>query len=144
MISMLSILTSKPLYLTSYPRYLCQHIHYIDHITPTVLMRSHPLYMMTSYPLYTTTYSQYLQHHNHCTCVSHPLFLSYHTLCIYDIASTICVTSDTFYKVSHPQFMTSRHNIYDITCTVFMLPLPRYLTLHPQYLCPHIPSQYDL
>ena len=40
--------------------------------------------------------------------------------------------------------MTSRHIIYDIICTVFMSSLPRYLTLHPQYLCPHNPSKYDL
>ena len=40
--------------------------------------------------------------------------------------------------------MTSRHIIYDTTCTVFMSSLPRYLTLHPQCLCPHNPSMYDL
>ena len=47
-------------------------------------------------------------------------------------------------KVSHPQFMTSCHIIYDITGTVFMSLLPRYLTLHPQYLCPPNPSKYVL
>ena len=107
-------------------------------------MRSHPLYMSTSYPLYTTIYSLYLYHHSHCTCVAHPLFPWYHPLCTYDIAPTIFLTSDTLYKVSHPQFMTSRHIIYDITCTVFMSSLPRYLKLHPQYLCPHNSSKYDL
>ena len=137
-------MTSHPLYLTSYRLYFCHHIHSIDDITSTVFMRYHPLYMSTSYPLYTTTYSLYLYHHRHCTCVSHPLFLWYHTLCIYDLATNISLTSDTLYKVSHPQFMTSRHIIYDITCTVFMSSLPRYLTLHPQYLCPHKPSKYDL
>ena len=40
--------------------------------------------------------------------------------------------------------MTSRHIICDITGTVFMSSLPRYLTLHPQYLCPHNPSNCDL
>ena len=78
------------------------------------------------------------------TCVSHPLFPWYHTLCIYDIAPTMCLTSDTLYKLSNPQFMTSCHITYDITCTVFMSSLPRYLTLHPQYLFPHNPSKYDL
>ena len=134
-------MTSLPLYLTSYRCYFCHHLHPIDDITPTLFMRYHPLYMSTSYPLY-TTYSLYLYHHRHCTCVSHPHFPWYHTLCIYDIARTICLTSDTLYKVSHPQFMTSCHIIYDITCTVFMSSLPRYLTLHPQYLCPHNPSTY--
>ena len=107
-------------------------------------MRSHPLYISTSYPLITTAYSLYLYHHSHYTCVSHPRFPLYHTLCIHDIAPTICITSDTLYKVSHPQFMTSDHIIYDITCTVFMSSFPQYLTLHPLYLCPHNPSTYDL
>ena len=51
--------TSQPLTLTSYPSYLCHHIHCIDDITPTVFMKSHLLYMTTSYPLY-TTYSLHL------------------------------------------------------------------------------------
>ena len=112
--------TSHPPYLISYWCYFCHHIHCIDDITPTVFMISHTLYMLTSYPLYTTKYSVYFYHHSHCTCVSHPHFPWYHTLCIYDIAPTICLTSDTLYKVSHPQCMTSRHIIYDISCTVFM------------------------
>ena len=122
---------SHPLYFTLYQRYFCHHIHCIDGITPTVFRRSHPLYMSTSYPLYTTTYSLYLYHHSHCTCVAHPLFPWYHDLCIYDIAATIFLTSDTLYKVSHRQFMTSGHIIYDITCTVCMSPLPWHLTLLP-------------
>ena len=133
-----------PLYMTSYRCYFCHHIHTIDDITPTLFMRSHLLYMLTSYPLYTKTYSLYLYHHRHCTCVSHPQFLWYHTLCICDIAPTIRLTSDTLYKVSHPKFMTSHHIIYDITGTEFMSSLPWYLTLHPQYLYPHNPSTYDL
>ena len=137
-------MTSHPLYLTSYRLYFCHRIHSIDDITSAVFMRSHPLYMSTSYPLYTTTYSLYLYHHRHCTCVSHPLFPWYQTLCTYDLATNISLTSDTLYKVSHPEFMTSHHIIYDITCTVFMSSLPRYLTLHPQYLFPHNPSKYDL
>ena len=139
-----SFMTSHPLYLTSYRYYFYHHIHSIDDITPTVFMKSHLLYMSTSYPLCTTTYSLYLYHHSPCTYVSHPLFPWYHTLCIYDIAPTICLTSDTLYKLSNPHFMTSRHLTYDITCTVFMSSLPRYVTLHPQYLFPHNPSKYDL
>ena len=40
--------------------------------------------------------------------------------------------------------MTSCHFIDDITCVVFMSSLPRYLTLHPEYLSPHNHSKYDL
>ena len=137
-------MTSHPLYMTSHRGYFCHHIHSIDDITPTVFMKSHLLYMSTSYPLNTTTYSLYLYHHSQCTCVSHPLFPWYHNICIYDIPTTIYLTSDSLYKASHPQFMISCHIIYDITCTVFISTFPRYLTLHPQYLCPHNPSTYDL
>ena len=127
--------TVSTLFLSQHPLYWWYHTN--------LFMRSHPLYMLISYILNTTTYWLYLYHHSHCTCVSHPLFPWYHTLCIYDLAPTICLISDTLYKVSHPQFMTSRHIIYDITCTVFMSSLPQYLTLHPQYWCPHNPSKYD-
>ena len=74
----------------------------------------------------------------------HPLFPWYHTLCIHDLATNISLTSDTLYKVSHPHFMTSCQIIYDITCTVYRSSLLWYLTLHPQYTCPHNPSKYDL
>ena len=137
-------MTSHPLYMTLYQGYFCHHIHSIDDITPTTFMRSHLLYMLTSYPLYTTAYSLYLYHHSHCTCVSNTLVPWYQNLCIYDIAPTIYLTWDTLYKVSHPQFMTSCHIIYYITGNVFMSSIPWYLTLHPQYLCPHNPSTYDL
>ena len=36
-------MSSQPLYLTSWPLYLCHHIHFIDDITPTIFLRSHPL-----------------------------------------------------------------------------------------------------
>ena len=138
-------MTSHTLYLTSYQHCFFHHIHCIDDIIPTLFMRSHPLYMSTSYPLYC------IQEPIHYVCtitatvpVSHPHFPWYHTLCIYDIAPTICLTSDTLYKVSYPQFVSSRHIIYDITGVLFMSSLPQYITLHPQYLCPHNPSTYDL
>ena len=37
------LMSSQPLYLTSCPLYLCHHIHGIYDITPTVILRSHPL-----------------------------------------------------------------------------------------------------
>ena len=43
--------TSHPLYLPSYPLYLCHHIHCISDIIPNVFMWSHGLYMTTSYAL---------------------------------------------------------------------------------------------
>ena len=40
--------------------------------------------------------------------------------------------------------MISHHIIYDITCTVFMISLPLYLTLHPLYMCHHKHTIDDL
>ena len=124
------------LFLSSHPLYWWYHTKSIYEISCSIYVD------IISIVLYTTTLCLY--HHRHCTCVSHPHFPWYHTLYVYDIAPTICLTSDTLYKVSHPQFMTSRHIIYDITCVVFMSSLPRYLTLHTQYLSPHNHSKYDL
>ena len=39
---------------------------------------------------------------------------------MYDITTTICLTSYTIHKVSHLHFMTSHHIIYDITCSVLV------------------------
>ena len=140
------------------PPVLWHHTHYIWHridtfsiTTSTLLMISHQLYLWNLIFYICRHHIHYVQQHIHYICtitatvpVSHTHFPWYHTLCIYDLAPTICLTSDTLYKLSNPQFMTSRHITYDITCTVFMSSLPRYLTLHPQYLFPHNPSKYDL
>ena len=75
-------MSSHPLYLTSFPLYLCHHIHCIDVITPTQSMRLHPLWFMTSYPLYTTW---------------QPLYLCLHTHLFNDITPFVCMTSHSLY-----------------------------------------------
>ena len=77
-------MSSQPLYLTSCPLYLCHHIHCIDDITPTVILRSCLLYYTTSFPLYTTWQS------------------------LYDSTTTTFVTLDSLHITSPPGFMTSR------------------------------------
>ena len=128
-------MTSQPLYLTSHPLYLCHHIHSIDDITPTEFLRSHALYMTTLYPLHMTSQLLNMCHHTHSfnditpsVCRKwHPLYVKYN-----------------MHSIPRPYFMTSHHIFYEITCTVFMTSFQRYLTLHPQYLCPHKPSKFDL
>ena len=134
-------MTSHPLYLTLYRCYFCHHIHPIDDITATMFMRSYPLYRSTSDPLYTTTYSLYLYHNIHCTCVSHPLFPWYHTLCIYDISPTIFDTAATASLWSHPLYWCNHKNYgshhtwhpYDIIHTVYHISFTVY-DINPQYL----------
>ena len=137
-------MTSHPLYLTSYECYFFHHIHCIDDITPNLFTRSHLLYMLTSYPLYC------IQQPIHDVCTITATVPVSHTHTFHDITPFVymtlyrfCLTLETLYKISHPQLMTSHHIIYDITGTVFMSSLPQYLTLHPQYLCPQNPSNYD-
>ena len=122
-------MTLHPLYLTLYRHYFSHHIHSIDD-TNCIYEISSSIYVDIISIVYNNIFTIFVP--------SQPLYLRltttlsmYHTLCIYDIAPIICLTSDTIYKVSHPQFMTSPHIIYDITGTVFMTSLPRYLTLHP-------------
>ena len=124
------------LFLSPHPLYWWYHINCIYEISSSIYVDIISIVYNNIFTIFVPSQALYL-------CL-HPLFPWYHTLCIHDLATNISLTSDTLYKVSHPQFMTSRHIIYDITCTVFMSSLPRYLTLHPQYLCPHNPSKYDL
>ena len=127
--------TSHPLYLISYPLYLCHQL--------TVLIISNQLYLWDLIR-YMWHHIHYIWHHSHCICVITPLFRWYHTVSMYDITPTIWITSYTLYKVSHPHFMRSHHIFYDVTCTVFMTSLPLYLKLHPLYLCHHNHSIDDL
>ena len=122
-------MTSHPLYLTWYPLYLCHHIHPIDDITPTLFLRSHPVYMTTSYPFYITSQPLNVCHHtntfNDITPFafrkSNPLYVKYHTL----------------YKAPHPHLTILHHIIYDITCTVFIPSHSVYLKWRLPYLCHH-------
>ena len=71
-------------------------------------------------------------------CVSsHPPFQRYNTLCMQDITPTLCIKSYTLYKAPHPHFMTSHHTIYDIISTVFMTSPSLYLKWHLPYLGHH-------
>ena len=100
-------MTSHPLYLTSYPRYLWHHIQYIDGITPTVFMRSHPLYMTI---LYTSHHTNYIWHHTHDIIN----VISAISPTISDTASTISLSSNPVYQIYHT------HSLDALTHTIFM------------------------
>ena len=90
----------------------------------------------------------------------------HHTHCIWDHIHSICVITPTlliishllymwdhtvhpYYSVwtlqaSHPVFLASNHNNYDMTSTLFMTLYSLYITLHPLYLCHHTHSIYDI
>ena len=111
-------------------------------------------------------HTHYNKHHVHCICVitptlsmiSQPLYVWYHIQYMWDILSTIfmtsyplyditnlcvdyttfglCVTSFALQKMSHPLYDTN-HNLYDFTSTSGMTSYPLYQTSHQLYLCHH-------
>ena len=140
------------------PTFLWHHTHYIWHsieaisvTASTLLMISHQLYLWDLILYICQHHIHCIQQHIHYICtmtatvpVSHTHSFHDITAFVYMTLNPLYLTSDTLYKVSHPQFMSSHHIIYDITFTVFMSSIPRYLTLHPQYLCHHTHSKNDL
>ena len=146
-----SLYDIKQLFLGHHTHYVWHCIHCICVLTSTVLMMSHQLYLCNLIRYIWWHHIHCKRHHIHYICnitttvsgSSHPFFRWYHTLCMYDITPTVCITSYMLYKASHPHFMTSHHIICDSTCTVLMTSPPRYLTLHLLYLCHHNHSSDD-
>ena len=69
------LMTTQQLYLTWYPKYLCNQTHLIDDITTYVLMKSHPLHVWHHRHL--------IWHHIH-SCWQHTIVcMSWHTLCLW-------------------------------------------------------------
>ena len=139
------------LFLSPHPLYWWYHINCIYEISSSIYVDIISIVYNNIFTIFVPSQALYL-------CL-HPLFPWYHTLCIYDLATSISLTSDTLYKVSHPQFMTSHHIMYDITCTVFLTSLPLYLNTsftvflssRPVYQLQHThslyyitPSMYDI
>ena len=87
-------------------------------------MVSHHLYLWDLSCYIWWHYMHCKRHHIHYICniratvslSSHPFFQWYHTLYMYDITPTRCITFHTLYKASHCHFVTSHHIIYDIIC----------------------------
>ena len=137
-------MTSNPLYLTSYPRYLCHHIHCIDDITPAVFMEiSSAMYDDIISIVYNIIFTIFVTSQPLYLCLTPPLSMISHSLYIWHCTHYMFNIRYTI-KVSHPHFMASCHIIYDITCTVILKSLPLYLTLHPPYVCHHNHSIHDL
>ena len=117
------------LFLSPHPLYWWYHTTSIYEISSSIYVDIVSIVYNNIFTIFFPSQPMYL-------CLT-PTLPWYHTVCIHDFAPTICLTSGTLYKVSHPQFMITCHIIYDFKCIVFMSSLPRYLTLHPQNLCAH-------
>ena len=112
-------------------------------------------------------HTHYIRHRVHCICVitttlsmiSQPLYVRYHIQYMWDILSTIFMTSYTLcmttqpcvlttphsaylwhhlhYRRRHIHSITPSHNLYDFTSTSGMTSHPLYQTSHQLYLCHH-------
>ena len=83
-------MTLQPLYLTSYPRCLCHHIHGIDDITSAEFMRSHPIYIW-EYHIHC------IQQHIHYICNITAIVSVPHTHFFHDITPFVCMTLHPLY-----------------------------------------------
>ena len=124
------------LFLSPHPLYWWYHTNSIYEISSSLYVDIISIVYNNIFTIFVPSQPLYVCLISTLSMISWPLYIWH--------CPTMCLTLETLYKVSHPQFMPSRHIIYDITGTVFMSSLPRYLTLYPQYLCPHNPPTYDL
>ena len=116
-------------------------------------------------PLFWGHHTHYIRHVVHCICVitptllriSQPLYVWYHIQYMWDILSTIlmtsfplCMTSQPWvmitphlayvwhhlhYRRCHIHSITLSHNLYDFISTSGMTSHPLYQTSHQLYLC---------
>ena len=132
------------------------HIHYMCDITECLYLWHHTLYVydistlydithsvMTTQPLcnFTATMSDITPT---VSVPSHPVDQFYQAQCMYDITTTICMTSYALNMTSHPLFRASHHFMYyikstitDLMCTVSVSSCPPY-----QWYQSH--SMYDI
>ena len=141
-------MTSHQVYKTSIV-YVWHRMHYgIWCMTSYALW--HPHFMasfLSVYDIKVTVWWHHthcIWHHIHSICVitpmlliiSHPLYMWHHTVHTYYSVWTL--------QTSHPVFLASNHNNYDMASTLFKTLYSLYITLHPLYLCHHTHSIYDI
>ena len=118
-------------------------------------------------PAFWGHHTHYIRHRVHCICVitptlsmiSQPLYVWYHIQYMWDILSTIfmtsypiCMKSQPFvlitansayvwhllrYRRRHIHSITPRYNLWDFTSTAGMTSHPLYQTSHQLYVCHH-------
>ena len=131
------------------------HIHYMCDITQCLYLWHHTLCLWHIHIIWHHTqcydnttivlfHSHSVWHHTHCICVITPMDQFYHAQCMYDITATMCMTSYALHVISHPQFRTSHHFMYDIRSNLSDLTSTVSLSSHPPYWWYHSHYMYDL
>ena len=114
---------------TSCPLYLSHRTHYVHHtrymydfIFPPEdiisIQSQHAKIFMTSHPLQAWHHAPCIRHHTNCIFVITTSPLKSHPL-LYDITTTICVTSYALYISSYPLLMSSHFSSYDSTTLTY-------------------------
>ena len=132
------------------------HIHYMCDITQWMYFWHHTLYVYDVSTLYGITHSvmttqplcNFTASMSDITPTvsvsSHPLDHFYQTQCLYDITTTMCMSSYSLHVTSHSQFRTSHHFMYDIRSTLSDLTSTASLYSHPPYRWYQSHYMYDL
>ena len=103
--------TSHPLFLWHHIRHMCGFVCIIQHITASLSDLKPPFW---------GHHTDYIKHRVHCICVitpalsmiSKPLYLWYHIQYMWDILSTIFMTSYPLGMISQPAVLITPHSAY--------------------------------
>ena len=123
--------TSCPLYLSHRTHYVWHHnlvywLHntrymydfiYATEDVISILSQQAKIFM-TSHPLQAWHHATCIRHHTNCIFVITTSPLKSHPL-LYDITTTICVTSYALYISSYPLLMSSQYSSYDSTTLTY-------------------------
>ena len=175
-----SMRATYTLKMSHHSHYLCHLTHCMDNITPTLLwhhtrhmcgivciIQDIPSSLFDLKPPFGGHHTHYIRHRVHCICVitpallmiSQPLYVWYHIQYMWDILSTIFMTSYPLCMTSKPSVLITPHsayvwhhlhyrrrhihsispsyNLYDFTSTSGMTSHTQYQTSHQLYLCHH-------
>ena len=166
-------MSSRPLYLTLCPLYLCHHIHCIDDITELYFWNhirhnswhhihcirhgSHgicvitPTHSMISHPIYVWHYNHYMYRTIYpiwgITSILYeitPHYVWHHMHCIIDITPSISDITSTLSMSSRPVYQLYHTNsLYDITHTLCRTSQSVCMTPHEHIMTSH-PYRYDI
>ena len=150
--------TSHPLFLWHHPRHVCDIVCIIQYITFSLFDLKPPFW---------GHHTHYIRNRVHCVCVikptlsmiSKPLYVWYYIQYLWDILSTIfmtsyplCMTTQTcvlitphsayvwhhlHFRRRHTNSIIPSHKLYDFTSTSGMISHSLYQTPHQLYLCHH-------
>ena len=114
--------------------YVWSHIQYTCDILSTIFMTSYPLCMTTQHCVWLIPHSAYVWHHLHYRWYHINSITPSHS--IYDVTSTLGMTSHPLYQTSHPLYLC-HHNLSTVI-------IPSFVWHHTHYMCDIICTLYNI